>query len=262
MRTTSDSHGISLGVSVGLASMALACVPKVSAQIVVSAADPESAPAEGEAEQQEGAGKRKRGVQLPPQILRAEHISDGHLRLHFSEPLATIDPGFDPNDFRLSVVNVYLYEEYEAHDGSAYPNYGHGYAYEESYSHGSYVDFGYSYYGSRMQFVRWQHDGAELNLYFTPEISPYACRQITRYTSYGRPNVTYENGLFLHYASGPIPLRDEQGYPVANIGADWVIGGRADPPLDTRELEDAELEHAGDGLLEVSCEAVLPPGPR
>ena len=56
--------------------------------------------------------------------------------------------------------------------------------------------------------------------------------------------------------------RDEQGYPLSDFGAQWVIDGRADPPVDYRDLDEAALEHAGDGLLEVACEPVLPPGPR
>lgn len=263
MSSTANSHGIRLGVGVSLASMALACVPKVSAQIVVT--EPKAETGEGEdAGEQSTEPKPKRGDRLAPGIIRVEYISDGHLRLHFSEPIAAPDKGFDPNDFRLSVLNKYEYEGYGAPDDPSYPGYpGYGYAYEdaEPSAHGSYQDFGYSYYGTRLSFVRWRHASAELDLYFTPEISPYACRQIGRY-GYGPPGAHYDNGLFLHYAAGAIPLRDEQGYPLSDFGAQWVLEGRADPPVDYRDIDVASLERAGEDLPEVACEPVLPPGPR
>ena len=264
MSSTANSHGITLGVGVSLASMALACVPKVSAQIVVTEPKPESGEAEGEGEAESTKAKPKRGDRMPPEIIRAEYIGEGHLRLHFSEPIAVPDKGFDPNDFRLSVLSKYEYEGYEGPDYPSYPGYGYGYDYgePESLAHGSYQDFGYSYYGTRLSFVRWRHASTEIDLYFTPEISPYACRQISRYGGYGPPGASYDNGLFLHYAAGAIPLRDEQGYPLSDFGAQWVLEGRADSPVDYRDIDEASLERAGEGLLEVACEPLIPPGPR
>ena len=255
MSKDQDTFGIVVGV--GFAALALACVPRVSAAIVVTEPDPEPEP-EPESGPAESA-KNARGDRLPPELVRAEHISLGHLRLHFSEPMV-VDGSFDPNDFRLSVLNISEYET-PPENGVYHSNYGRGY--NEGYSNGTYSDFGYSYYGTRLEFQRWQQAGTELNLYFTPELNPYACRQISNtYGHYNPPGVSYENGLFLHYAAGAIPLRDEQGYPLANFGADWVLRGRSEEGLNYRSLEPDEISSAGRNLIEVHCEAVLPPGPR
>lgn len=237
----------------GLGWLALGCVPKVSASIVVTEPDE---PEPDEPEDKADKPKRASGDRLPPQVLRAEMVGEGILRIHFSEPLGALD-GFDPNDFRISVLNIH-----ESYGYDYYARYGNNYNYnapeEISYTYANYEDLGYSYYGDVLRFGEWQvHDG-ELTLLFTPPLGPDVCRMI----SYGNYGPGYSSGLFLHYASGSIPVRDQSGYPLANIGADWVQrarSGRADEGL---SLEGSRAEQAGESLIPIDCTPQLPPGPR
>lgn len=222
--------------------LVIACTPRVPATIVIT--EPaRTKPDEPEPAEPKPERPRKPGSDFsPPTIIRAEQIGDNLLRLHFSEPLAPLG-GFDPNDFRISMLNVY-----------ANRRAGYSYAY--------YADFGYQMYGQAMRFTSVREGESKLDLYFTPAVPQVYCRQFEYANNYAPPGVHVDNGLFLHYAAGSVPVRDEAGNPLANFGADWVERGRSDPPQHRQELVGNQVQTAGQGLPRIQCGPQLPPGPR
>lgn len=251
MGRRSESLG-ALGGSV----LALACAPKVPASIVVDASTPtppgDKEQAEPVVREVEAAPTPTPAVQTegdqpgPPRVVRVEQLTPTRLRIHFSEAIAPVG-AFDPNDFRVSVLSVYLS-----------PNSADSYAY--------YYDWGYQSYGRALRFTAAVAGSIQLDLEFEPEIAQYHCRMLEQaydyHQGYGPPGVQSQVRLFLHYAAGSIPITDEAGTPLQNFGADWVIGGRADPPQTRLELTHAQIPQAGRSLAPIQCGPVIPPGPR
>jgi hypothetical protein len=231
-------------VALGGSALALACVPRVPATLVVTEPEPEP---ESESEPGDEASKPKRAAGAtndltPPELIRAEQLSDKLLRLHFSEPVE-LPPEFDPNDFRLSVFNVYINQR-------------------EGYSYAYYYDIGYQTYGQPLRFTATRVGQTQLDLYFAPPLMQYYCRQLENQYNYAPPGVHADAGLFLHYSAGSVPIHDEADNPLANFGADWVERGRSDPPQSRLDLNDAAARAAGRDLIRVHCGPEIPPGPR
>ena len=174
--------------------------------------------------------------------MHAEQISASQLRLHFSEAIAP--PGaVDPNDFRISVLSVYMN-----------PRAGYSYAY--------YYDFGYRAYGQLLRFSGMRAGTLELDLYFEPAVPQHYCRQLGYQNDYAPPGVQADTALFLHYAAGAIPISDEAGTPLQSFGAEWVRSGRGDTPQTRHQVEEAKLQRVGQGLVRIECGPAIPAGPR
>ncbi|WP_146156004.1 hypothetical protein [Enhygromyxa salina] len=217
-------------------------MPRVSATLVID--DTKAPEADNAKDESEPKPREASNLRGPMDLVRAEQISATKLRLQFSNPLGPLD-GFDPNDFRISVLKVY-----SDHDEGGSRDYGY------------YYDFGYLGYGQALRFTAAQAGEVELDLQFTPGVDPYYCRWLESDYSYGAPGVEAVHGLFLHYAAGAIPVRDVAGNQLRNFGADWVLEGRADPPQTRRDLDGARARLAGQGLIPIACGPELPPGPR
>lgn len=237
-----NRHKHSLG-AVGGSVLALACVPRVSAAIVIEAPPP--TPEAGDSGKPEPA-KPKPGVggddPGPPQIVRVEQLSASQLRLHFSEAIAPLG-AVEPNDFRISVLSVYIN-----------PRAGYSYAY--------YYDFGYRAYGQPLRFTGARAGELELDLYFEPAVPQHYCRQLEYQNDYAPPGVQADTVLFLHYAAGAIPILDQGGTPLQSFGADWVAAGRGDAPENRRQIEEAQLQRVGQDLVRIDCGPAIPAGPR
>jgi hypothetical protein len=140
-------------------------------------------------------------------VIEAELLDDGgHLRLHFSEPLAPTD-GVDPNDFRISVAMAYVYKMY-------------AYAY--------YYDAGLLDGEQLMAVTSMRGQGDMLDLYLNQVFDLEYCHelQVDVADMNSEPGVRANGGLFLHYAPGDTPITDPQGNPMAAIAAEWVLHKR------------------------------------
>ncbi len=174
------------------------------------------------------------GDRTPPQIVRVEFESSSRLRIYFSEPVV-VAAGFDPGDFRISL----LY----------------------SYAEGSYADYydpAYQRSGAetRLSWARGGDDWLELEL--EPALDSVVCNP----RAYGRYGSDFEQDLFLHYAAGKVPIADASGNALANFGADWVALGRTEPPTLRTELDPEAAPGAGQGLVPLPCGPEIPLGPR
>lgn len=235
-------RAVGLG-ALGSTAIVSACVPKVSATIVIDESRP---PVHQQREPSDRAEGSKPGTgrdRLSPGIIRAELVAGNRLRIHFSEAIAPRDE-VDPRDFRISFLRLYL------NQGSLY-----SYAY--------YYDPGTLYYGSPLVHSEVRISEDQLEFEFSPEISSEFCREIEyEYSSnYDAPGVQSEAGLFLHYAAGRIPIQDAAGNPMRNFGADWVARGRLDPPESRLQLNGAAAHSAGADLVRIACGPPIPPGP-
>lgn len=234
-----SEHGLVRLSALGGTVVAAACVPKVSATIVV---DETRRPDHERRPDQPERPKRPPGPdRSPPTVVRAELIGNSRVRIHFSEPIVAPD-GFDPKDFRISYLRVYLNPQ---------PTYSVAYYYDPSYVN----------YGTAAEHINAAVRGDRLEIDFTPELAPWFCRQL-EYYSYDRPGTNTEAGLFLHYAAGSIPIRDEAGNPLANFGADWVMLGQQDPPQTRLQIDGQAAARVGRDLVQVACGPPIPPGPR
>jgi hypothetical protein len=215
------------------------CVPKVPATIVV---DETRRP---EHERRATEPKKPKPPPGPdragPQVVRAELIGGTRVRIHFSEPV--VADGFDPNDFRISYLRLYLSQQ-------------------SVYSNAYYYDVGYLNYGSASVPSQARVRGDKIEIDFAPEISPWFCEQLERNYGYDPPGTNTDAGLFLHYAAGSIPIRDEDGNLMINFGAEWVAIGREQPPQTRLQITGPAAAKAGSGLVRVACGPELPPGPR
>lgn len=237
-----NRHKHSVG-ALGGSVLAIACVPKVPASIVVEAPPPRPEAKDARSGEPTKPKPRAEGdVPGPPRVIRAEQLSASQLRLHFSEAIAPLGE-VDPNDFRVSVLSVYIN-----------PRAGYSYAY--------YYDFGYRTYGRALRFTGARAGKLELDLYFEPAVPQHYCRQFEYQDNYAAPGVQSETVLFLHYAAGAIPVQDEAGVALQSFGADWVAAGRGDMPASRRQLEEAQVQQIGQALVRIECGPSIPEGPR
>ncbi|PRQ08143.1 hypothetical protein [Enhygromyxa salina] len=237
-----DSHKHSWG-ALGGSVLAIACVPRVPATIVIPPPSKTAEVAEpGEPESTKVKPRKTGDDPGPPRIVRAEQLSASQLRLHFSEAIGPLG-AVDPNDFRVSVLSVYIN-----------PRAGYSYAY--------YYDFGYRAYGQPLRFTGARVGTLELDLYFAPAVPQHYCRQLDNYSDYAPPGVRAETALFLHYAAGAIPIRDDAGTALQSFGTDWVAAGRGDSPETRRQIDEQQAPRAGQDLVRIECGPAIPPGPR
>lgn len=217
-----------------------ACVPKVSATIVVD----ETRPPEHQRRTDEPARpKRPPGPdRTPPKVVRAELMGTSRVRIHFSEPVI-VPEGFEPAEFRISYLRVYQHQQ-------------------ATYSVAYYYDPGYLNYGAALIPSSANLRGDALEVEFAPELPVWFCRQLDYNYQYDAPGTDTEAGLFLHYAAGSIPIRDQAGNQLANFGAEWVLLGRQDPPQTRLQLDGQAVAQAGRELIGVACGPPIPPGPR
>lgn len=221
--------------AIGGAVVAVACVPKVSATLVV---DESRRPEPRKPEEPERPKRPPGPDRSPPTVVRAELVGNGRLRIHFSEPVV-VSEGFDPTDFRISYLRVYLSSQYSV----AY-----------------YYDASYVNYGTPAALSQANFRANKLEIDFAPELAPWFCHQL-EYQYYVPPNT--DEGLFLHYAAGSIPIRDEAGNSMTSFGAEWVVLGRRDPPETRLQLDGPqEVAQAGRSLVRIACGPPIPPGPR
>lgn len=232
-------------IVLGGAVLVAACVPKVPASIVVD--ETRRPDHEQRAAQPERPKPPPGPDRTPPEVVRAELTGGTRLRIHFSEPIV-VSENFDPRDFRLSQLVLYLHQQVE-------------------YSNAYYGDIGYVTYSTAMAPSGVRVGGDKIEIEFTPEIPQWFCDQVHYGYGYynsthGTPSTKTEAGLFLHYAAGSIPIRDEAGNQMSNFGQQWVELGRQQPPQAQLELSGAAAIKAGAGLIRISCAPELPPGPR
>ncbi|MFO7564896.1 MAG: hypothetical protein R6X02_19785 [Enhygromyxa sp.] len=234
-----SEHGLVRLSAIGGTVLTAACVPKVPATIVI---DETRRPEHEQRPEEPERPKRPPGPdRTPPSVIRAELIGNSRIRIHFSEAIVAPE-GFDPADFRLSYLRVYLNQQ-------------------SIYSVAYYYDPSYVNYGVPAEHTNAQVREDRLEIDFTPELAPWFCRQL-EYYQYDAPPMNTDAGLFLHYASGSIPIRDEAGNPLANFGADWVMLGHHDPPQTRMQIDGQAASRAGRGLVRVACGPEIPPGPR
>ncbi len=160
-------------------------------------------------------------------------VSQDHLRLHFSEPLAPVD-GVDPNDFRMSMGMAKSYLRY---------------AYTYYYDPGELQD-------GAMNFTRMQAQGDIIDLYFEPPFDIQYCHELATEMAEmdAEPGVSAKGGFYLHYSPGNKPITDSDGNALAPIGPEWVLRKRrgGDEAYDMY-LEGAAARRALRGLIPVDC---------
>lgn len=227
--------GLALGTSV-------ACVPKVPATIVV---DDSRA---GDHQRRSSEPTRTDpsvGDRTPPKVVRAELAGSTRVRIQFSEAIVAADD-FDPADFRISYLRVYF-----DRPGANY----YAYYYDPAYFHsGS--------YGNPIVHGSARLSETEIEIDFSPEFSPALCREQEYADHYDPPGIETDEGLFLHYAAGRIPLHDTAGNALADFGADWIIAGRRQPPETRMVVRGRAATQVGTSLVRVACGPPIPPGPR
>lgn len=216
-----------------------ACVPKVSATIVI---DETRRPEPGRADKPERVEPPPGPDHAPPQVARAELVGGSRVRIHFSEAIVASE-GFDPNDFRISYLRLHLNQQ-------------------SAYSVAYYYDVGYLNYGSPAVASQARVRDDKLEIDFAPEISPWFCQQLEYNYSYDAPGTKTDAALFLHYAAGSIPIRDEDGNSMISFGAQWVAIGREQPPQTRMQISGPAATKAGSGLIRIACGPPIPPGPR
>lgn len=171
-----------------------------------------------------------------PQIVDAELVTGDHLRLHFSEPLASL-AGVDPNDFRLSMGMAKSYKFY-------------AYAY--------YLDLGETIEGDHglLKLARMSGQDDIVDLYLAPALDLAYCHEIATEIAemQNEPGIRANGGLFLHYSPGESPIADAAGNGLAAIGPEWVLRGKRGGE-DAYELyfEGPAARRAMHGLIPIEC---------
>jgi hypothetical protein len=152
-------------------------------------------------------------------ITRVDFDGDATITLTFSDGI--IDVGqVNPNDFRLSVARTYSIN---------YTYEGVTYDYEGT----TYLDVAYvlgDYYTQRFTFAELTRGGANQIVLTGVDSFGAACDEINEqleqfemYAQYYDPSAKFDAALFLHYASGDVPIESEAGSQLGDIGPDWVL---------------------------------------
>jgi hypothetical protein len=146
---------------------------------------------------------------------------DTTLTLSFSQPVANGN-AIDANDFRISVGRTYSSTYSDPESGQT-----------ETIAYTVYSDIAwvtdYDYYGGteNFAFASAASSADQLQLVDPDGIIADVCMFVAAYQMYYEqyqyPGVSREIDLFLHYASGDIPLESEDGELLADVGRDWVL---------------------------------------
>jgi hypothetical protein len=157
-------------------------------------------------------------------ITRVDFDNNSKITLTFSEPVADLGE-VNPNDFRLSLGRTSSYVL--VYDGM-----------ETLYEYTSYQDLvsvagGYNYYGTPFTFldVALGSSASQIVLTTTDPLGPNACDWVrTRLEAFEMYSGYYEDArmdlaIFLHYASGDVPIESQAGVELGEIGPDWVLSG-------------------------------------
>jgi hypothetical protein len=243
--------------ALGSSMVAAACASKVSATLVV---DETRAPDHQRSE----LGKRpkpERGTdRTPPTVVRAEFAGSEGLRIYFSEAIAPLE-GFDPADFRISVLSLYG-DDYHRDSYDSYDSYG-GYGGYDSYQPvAHYDDPGVINYEPPLRLLAAQGGGDRIVIKLSYEGISDFCHELESYDDNMSRGGRSGAALFLHYAAGSIRIRDVAGNALANFGADWVTVGRRDPPDSQLEVPITAERQLGADLVRIACGPEIPPGPR
>ena len=163
-------------------------------------------------------------------IVSITYDNDSTITLTFTQPVAELGE-VDPNNFRLSraltqtitytydgMPMTYEYTSYsaiglftpESEEYLTFTSIARGASATELILEGS-LSFG----EVACAWVEYVTDEIEMN-YLTGEYAEYYS------------DVRFEVGIFLHYAAGDIPIENEDGDALANIGADWVTNPEND----------------------------------
>jgi hypothetical protein len=169
-----------------------------------------------------GSGCQTDDDELGFRVTKIEFDQDSRITVTFSEPIADFG-GIDPNDFRLSfgtTVSATL----------TYQGMTANYTFT-SYEDISYHLDGYSYYPMPFTFVSVTRGPAANQIVLdTSESLAPACDSLAEtrqgfemYAEYYESS-RFDLAIFLHYASGEIPIESESGSPFEDVGAPWVLG--------------------------------------
>jgi hypothetical protein len=141
------------------------------------------------------------------------------LTLTFSEPIVDVGK-FDPNDFRISVGFTYR-TTYDGPAGASFTEQGTRYTdvgeYIDTYTRLGWTSATLGANDKQLMLQAEQVFGDVCG-----EIA-YYIGQFERYQNSIYTNGVAEMGMFLHYAVGDIPIQNESGDTIADIGRDWVL---------------------------------------
>jgi hypothetical protein len=154
-------------------------------------------------------------------IERVACDDDSTIRLTFTHPVAELG-GINPNQFRLSLAQTVTTSQ--VHDGVTQIL-----AYTVYLDVATMID---SYYTHRFTFksIEPSASPSEVLLRTLEPLVPDACawldetvELIETYASSPGVVVRFDHAIFLHYASGEVPIEDAAGRTLPDIGADWVL---------------------------------------
>jgi hypothetical protein len=146
---------------------------------------------------------------------------DSTIRLTFSHPVAEFG-SINPNQFRLSLAQTVTASH--VHDGVT-----------QTLTYTAYLDLATivdSYYTHRFTFKSIEPGASpdEVLLRTLDPLVPDACAWLDEtaelleaYASLPGVAVRFDHAIFLHYASGEVPISDAAGRTLPDIGADWVL---------------------------------------
>jgi hypothetical protein len=170
---------------------------------------------------------------------------DSTITLTFTEALAPVD-GIDVNDFRLSYATTGFFT-------TTY--YGMTMTYQyASYLDPAFVIGGYLDPEQRLTFVELgPGDAANQLVLRTSQSIASACDYLDEWFEVAAsemeeyPNRRFDAALFLHYASGEIPIESEAGEMLRDVGPDWVL-------TDEVSLERSEFGFTIAPQLRIPCD--------
>lgn len=145
---------------------------------------------------------------------------DSTIRLTFTHPVAEFG-SINPNQFRLSLAQTVTASQVS--DGVT-----------QTFMYTTYLDLATmmdSYYIHRFTFKSIEPGASpdEVLLRTLEPLAPDACAWLEEtaalfemYASSPGVVVRFDHAIFLHYASGEVPITDAAGRTLPDIGADWV----------------------------------------